>query len=181
MNSRAFWTSVATLAAVWMMMGGEAVLSAFNERVLRARGAQEARSDVYGLMRWAYPGGFLLLALEGAFAGPPSPIRLAAGFALFAAAKGLKFWAMSALGVRWTYRVLVPPGVPLVRSGPYRYVRHPTYVAVLGEIAGIALALEALVTGVVFLLGFGLLIRWRIRVEEAALGLAGSPQGRPAR
>jgi methyltransferase len=169
MNARAFWISFATLAAVWIMMAGEAALSAFNERVLRARGAVEAPGDVYDWMKWAWPGGFALLAVEGALAGPASPVMLGAGLGLFGLAKALKFWAVSSLGLRWTYRVLVLPGAPLVGSGPYRFMRHPNYFAVLGEIAGVALALEALVTGAVFFLAFGALIRRRIRIEDAAL------------
>jgi len=72
--------------------------------------------------------------------------------------------------LRWTFRVLVLPGSPLVASGPYRWLRHPNYLAVIGELAGVAATVWAPITGVVAGLGFGWLIRRRIRVEEQALG-----------
>ena len=66
---------------------------------------------------------------------------------------------------------MVVPGLPLVTSGPYRWMRHPNYVAVLAEIVAIAVALSAPIAGVIALLGFGWLLRKRIAVEERALGL----------
>lgn len=89
---------------------------------------------------------------------------------MFGLAKALKGWAISSLGTRWTFRVLVPPGDRLVASGPYRFLRHPNYLAVGGEIAGAALLVGAFFSGVVFLAGFGWLMRRRIAVEERALG-----------
>jgi methyltransferase len=84
--------------------------------------------------------------------------------------KALKISAISALGVRWTFRVLVLPGAPLVKTGPYRVVRHPNYIAILGELAGVALIVWAPITGVIAFVAFGALIRRRIRVEERELG-----------
>jgi methyltransferase len=88
--------------------------------------------------------------------------------------KGLKYWAIATLGERWSFRVLVPPHSALVTSGPYRFMRHPNYLAVMGELAGMALLANAPVSGVAALLVFGGLLRARIRVEERALNL---PQG----
>jgi methyltransferase len=99
-------------------MVGEAVLSAHNESRLRARGAVEAPDDVYRAMRWAYPASFVAMAIEGALVGPASREMLVAGLAMLGLAKGLKVWAISSLGPRWTYRVLVLPNAPLIRSGP---------------------------------------------------------------
>lgn len=162
--------SLLVLIAVVLVMAGEAALSAFNERVLRSRGATEPAGDVYGAMRWAYPACFVGMAIEGALRGPLSGEVMATGLALFGVAKALKLWAIATLGVRWTFRVLVLPDAPLITGGPYRFVRHPNYVAVLGEIAGIALTLWAPITGVVSLAGFGVLMLKRIRVEDRALG-----------
>ncbi len=66
--------------------------------------------------------------------------------------------------------MLVPPGAPLVAAGPYRWLRHPNYLAVAGEIAGAALLVGAFVSGALVLVGFGWLMRRRIAVEERALG-----------
>jgi len=68
--------------------------------------------------------------------------------------------------------VFVVPGAPLVRSGPYRWMRHPNYIGVIGELVGFALLVEARVTGPVAVLVFSELLRRRIRAEEQALGLS---------
>lgn len=162
--------ALATVVAVIAVMAGEAALSAHNAALLRGRGAVEPADDVYRTMRWAYPAAFLAMGLEGALAGPAPATALGAGLALFGAAKALKAWAISSLGVRWTFRVLVPPGDPLVTRGPYRLLRHPNYVAVCGEIAGVALIVWAPFTGVAALAGFGWLMLQRIAVEDRALG-----------
>ena len=175
MNTQALWTSLATLVAVWLMMLAEAGLSAFNTRILRARGAVEPPDDAYRLMRWAYPASFALMAIEGAMTGPAPRAHIMAGLVIFGVAKALKLWAIASLGLRWSYRVLVLPGEPLVGSGPYRLMRHPNYVAVLGEIAGVAVMLGAIVTFFGALAGFGSLMIRRIRIEEAALGLREKP------
>lgn len=159
-----------TTIAALLIMAGEAVLSSYNERLLRARGAIEPEGDVIGSMRWAYPGAFVLMGIEGALTGPAPPNVLLGGLALFGFAKALKIWAMSSLGTRWSYRVLVVPGEPLVTAGPYRFIAHPNYLAVAGEIASVAAIVWAPVTGVLATIGFGWLMIARIRIEDKALG-----------
>src|SRR5262245_41700499 len=159
-----------TLVAVLLVMAGEAVLAAFSERVLLARGAREAERDVIGIMRWAYPGCFMLMAIEGALRGPSPPSILLAGLALFGSAKALKAWAIASLGPRWTFRVIVLPDAPLIASGPYRLLNHPNYVAVIGELVGFAMIVYAPIAGAVAVIFFGSLMRARIRVEDRALG-----------
>ena len=147
----------------------EARRAAHNERAQRARGGVEPAGDVYGAMRVAYPGAFLAMIAEGAIRGAPPPRVILAGVLLFAAAKALKWWAIRALGPAWTFRVIVVPGAPLVTSGPYRYLRHPNYIAVVAELAGVALMAGAPVTGPIAAAAFGLLILRRIGVEGRAL------------
>ena len=162
--------ALATLVAVLLVMGGEAMLSRFNERLLKQRGATEAEEDVYPVMQWAYPACFVAMAVEGAVSGPaPAPV-LASGLAVFGLAKALKAWAIGSLGYRWTFKVLVLPDAPLVAAGPYRYLRHPNYLAVVGELLGFGLTVWAPATGVLALLGFGALMRRRIAIEDRALG-----------
>jgi methyltransferase len=160
-----------SLAVAMAMMVGELLLSRRNERALRRRGAIEPGGDVYRTLAWAYPGMFVVMAVEGAVAGPPPGLTTLAGAALFSTSKALKFWAISTLGTRWTYRVLVLPDVPLITRGPYAWLRHPNYVAVFGEIGGMALLTGAPVSGLASLMGFAALVRKRIAVEERALGL----------
>jgi methyltransferase len=116
---------------------------------------------------------FVAMAIEGVAGGPTPRVMAVAGVLVFLVAKTFKFWAISTLGARWTYRVLVPPSAPLVTSGPYAWVRHPNYLAVFGEIAGIAMLVGAPVTGAISLITFGALVRKRIAVEERALGRGG--------
>jgi methyltransferase len=165
--------ALTTLAAL-LIMGGEAVLSSANERRLRARGALEPKGDVIDRMRWAYPAAFIAMGIEGALSGPASRGLLMTGLALFGLAKALKAWAISSLGSKWTYRVLVVPGEPLVTTGPYRFLSHPNYLAVVGELLSVAAIVWAPITGVLATIGFGWLMILRMRIEDRALG-------RPAR
>ena len=160
---------VVLLAVVFGTMLIEARRAAANERAQRARGGIEPARDVYAIMRVAYPGAFLAMFLESVLRPAPSPAVAAAGVGLFLAAKALKWWAILTLGPFWTFRIIVVPGARLVAAGPYRWLRHPNYVGVVGELAGTAVATGALVTGVVGIATFGWLIIRRISVEERAL------------
>ena len=157
------------LAVAYVPMLVEARRAAGNERAQLARGGVEAASDVYGVMRIAYPAAFLAMIVEAAMRWLPAP-TMALGVVLFTAAKALKWWAILTLGRSWTFRVITVAGAPLVTGGPYRFVRHPNYIAVAGELAGFALLAGALLTGPALTLGFGLLMLKRIAVEERALG-----------
>jgi methyltransferase len=161
--------ATAALLAVLVMMLAEWRRSRANERALRQRGAVEPPGDVYRAMAVVYPGMFVVMAVEGLLAGPASDAALIAGFVIFTAAKLLKLWAISALGQRWSYRVLVLPDTPLVTRGPYAHLRHPNYVAVFGEIAGFAFMVDGRISGVVSVLAFAVLVRKRIAIEEKAL------------
>ena len=158
-------------------MLGELAWSRRNERLLFARGAVTPPDPVYATMRWAYPGVFVAMAVEGAFARRDAEALALAGVAVFALGKALKVWAIAALGTRWTYRVLVLPGAPLVTRGPYRFLRHPNYAGVLGELAGMAMMTAALYSGPAGALFFAWLLRRRIAAEEVALaGARGGPR-----
>jgi methyltransferase len=159
-----------TAALVAAFLAIETVRSYANARALRARGAIEPAGDVYGVMAAAYPLALFAPFLAAIRSGPATLPVWTVGVVLFLAAKALKFSAIHALGPRWTFRVLVIPGEPLVTSGPYRYLRHPNYVAVAGEIAGVAAMCGAPLIGTAALLGFGALMWRRIAIEERALG-----------
>jgi methyltransferase len=91
------------------------------------------------------------------------------------AANGLRWWCIATLGERWTARVIVLPGAPLVRSGPYRWFAHPNYVAVIIEGAALPLAGSAWITAVTFTAANAVLLTVRIRCETAALAAARLP------
>lgn len=181
-------TSLITFAGAVMIgaLLAETRLSRANERVLRARGAITPPGDVYRLMAVAYPASFLAMTAEGLWRSSNAsglvaegPNWFVSGVLLFVASKGLKYWAIRSLRERWTFRVMVLPGTPLVRTGPYRYIDHPNYVAVAGELVGAAMMCGARVTGPLALVVFGALLWARVRFEMAALcrwqgGVSGS-------
>ncbi len=158
------------LALVYVPMILEARRAARHDRVLRACHAIEPAGDVYGAMAVAYPASFAAMAAEGWLRAAEIDALLATGAVVFVLAKALKYWAIATLGDRWTFRVLVPPGSTRIARGPYRLMRHPNYVAVVGELVGTALMAHAPAAGIASVAGFGALIVMRIRVEERALG-----------
>jgi methyltransferase len=177
MTTPAFAVLLLALAFVPMLF--EAVRSTTNERALRAAGAVEPRGDVFSAMQIVYPACFLAMVAEAWLrARVPSVTPFVPGLIMFVSAKGLKYWAIAALGPRWTFRVLVPPGSQRTIAGPYRWMRHPNYAAVAGELGGMALMAAAPAAGAAALLVFGALMRARIGIEERALA---SPPAQPTR
>ena len=171
---------IALSVVVFRLMLIEARRAWRNERAQLARGGIEPPDDVYKTMRIVYPAAFLAMIAEAQVGGaPPRGVALA-GIALFAAAKALKWWAILTLGPFWTFRVIVVPGASLVATGPYRYLRHPNYVGVIGELAAVALMTGARLTGPIVTLLFGLIILKRIAVEEKALSAVLAPIPAPA-
>lgn len=89
---------------------------------------------------------------------------------LFILLQFARVWVIASLGPYWTTRIIVPPGAPTIRRGPYRWVRHPNYVIVAAEIALLPLAFDAWDVALIFSLANGLSLSYRIRSEEAARG-----------
>lgn len=160
---------LALSAAAAVLMIAETMWSARNERALRSGGAIEPAGDVYRAMVFAYPAAFVAMIGEAVLRRAAADRWLAIGVAIFVAAKVLKYWAIASLGPRWTFRVLVPPGSTRTIRGPYRWLAHPNYVAVAGELTGVAVAAHALVSGPIAIVVFGYLMKRRIDVENLAL------------
>jgi len=150
----------------------EARRAAGNERAQRRRGGVEAPDDVYTAMRVLYPASFAAMLAEALLRGAPAARLVVSGAIVFAAAKLLKWWAITSLGPFWTFRVIVVPGSILVDGGPYRWLRHPNYVAVMGELAGMALMTGAVVTGPIMSAIFAFLLFKRVAVETRTLNEA---------
>jgi acyl carrier protein len=89
--------------------------------------------------------------------------------ALVFGAQAVRYWVIHALGGRWTTRVLHVPGDPLVTGGPFRWLRHPNYLAVVVEVAALPLVHSAFLTATIFSAANAALLRQRIRAEEALL------------
>ena len=168
-------TIFAVACLIFIPMIIETALARRNERAQEARGGLEAQDPVYKIMRIVYPAAFLAMLAESATRGiistgsTGSTAVVIAGVVVFAAAKVLKWSAIRALGRCWTFRVIVVPGDTLVASGPYRYLRHPNYVGVIGELTGAALMTRALLAGPISVIVFAVLLHKRIAVEERAL------------
>ena len=163
---------------IFAAMIAEGAISSRNDARLRALGAVEPRGDVYRVMRIAYPASFLAILAEAAWRGAqPTGAALAIGAAVYGAAKALKYWAIASLGPRWTFRVLVPPGSQRTHIGPYRYLSHPNYVGVAGEIAGAAIALRAPIAGPIAFAVFVALMLRRVAIEERALAAGSGERG----
>ena len=178
MNTRLFLFSF-----VVGLMLAEARLSGRNTRELRRRGAVEPPGDVFAALSVTYILAFLAMGVEGVWratlpapateaGGGTGPSWMASGVLLFVASKGLKYWAIRTLGDRWSFRVLTLPGVPLVTTGPYRYVAHPNYIAVAGELTGAAMMFGATVSGPISIVLFGLVLWARVRFETRVLRAA---------
>ena len=164
---------VAGLAAYLVILAiqriAELVLSARHERRLRARGGREHGAAHFPRIVLVHALLPVLLVLEvcalGARPGPWWPLWLG----LWLLAQALRYAAVWALGERWTVRIWVLPGEPLVRRGPYRLLRHPNYVAVVIELLAAPLLFGAWRTAVVISVLDLVALRERIRAEEAAL------------
>ena len=102
-------------------------------------------------------------------------------FALVIGANALRWWCIAALGPRWSARVIVMPGAPLVRTGPYRYLNHPNYLAVIVEGAALPLMGSAWITAVTFTAANLALLTVRIRCETRALAAAVPAEAAAAR
>jgi methyltransferase len=92
--------------------------------------------------------------------------------AMVVLAQALRWWCITVLGPRWNTRIVVVPGLPLVDRGPYRWVRHPNYVAVVLEGIALPLVHTAWITAAVFTMVNAGLLRVRISVENAAMAQA---------
>ena len=161
--------AIVSLGLVISFLLVETVVSLRHERALRMRGAFEPPGDVHRWMQVAYPASFVAMIGEGLWRGQPAPPVWWTGLALFLASKALKVWAIAALGPLWSFRVLILPGQALASRGPYRFLRHPNYVAVAGEFLSVALMFGAAIAGPIAAVAFGWLLRRRIQVEEEAL------------
>lgn len=145
-------------------------LSRRNSTELLRQGAKEIAPGILRIMIGLYVLIYIGSVIEYYISHSSVTLSWFAGFlGLYAAAKALKFWAVSSLGRFWTMRVLVVPGSSAVTTGPYRWIRHPNYVAVLGEIAGTTLPGRAVWTCLTVLALFGVALYYRIRSEEKAL------------
>ncbi|MFQ5349921.1 MAG: isoprenylcysteine carboxyl methyltransferase family protein [Thermoanaerobaculia bacterium] len=164
------WLYLGLILLVVLQRSAELRLARRNERLARAAGAVEFGAGHYPWMVAIHSLFLTSCVLEVWLLGRPfAPRAAGAMLLLLGVATGLRYWAISSLGPRWTTRILVRPGVPLITDGPYRWLRHPNYLAVVIEIAALPLVHGAWLTAVIFSVANAALLTVRIRAENAAL------------
>jgi methyltransferase len=166
------WLYLGLLAATGLERIAELRLSARNARLAFARGGVETGRRHFLVMTLLHA--FFLPACFAEAAllhrAPPSAWPLVFLFCLLAQA--LRWWAIASLGPRWNVRIVFVPGEAPVTAGPYRFLRHPNYLAVVVELFCLPLLHGAVACALFFSAANGLLLLVRIRAEEEALGPA---------
>ena len=153
------------LAFVTLQRLAELALSQRNTKKLLARGAHEVAPEHYPFIVMLHASWLALLWLFGP--GPPIEIVLLLLFVLLQLGR---LWVIATLGERWTTRIIVLPGEPLVKTGPYRWLSHPNYLIVIGEFAVLPLVFGLWQIAIVFSLLNAAILTVRIRAENRALG-----------
>jgi len=154
----------AIMAFVTLQRLAELVIAARNTRALKAQGAIELGASHYPVMIALH--GSWLIVLWATVGGRPANLPLLGVFALLQA---LRIWVLVTLGSRWTTRIIVLRGAPLVTSGPFRLLRHPNYCVVIGEIAVLPLVFGLIWVAILYSALNAAMLWVRIGTEGRAL------------
>jgi methyltransferase len=153
------------LALVAVQRGVELAYAARNTRKLLAAGGVEIGARHYPLFVLLHASWLVAMAVFIAPQTPPNWWLLG----IFAVLQALRVWVVRTLGPYWTTRIITVPNAPLVRAGPYRFLRHPNYLVVVGEIAVLPLAFGAVWIALIFSVLNAALLVLRTRIEENGL------------
>jgi methyltransferase len=149
----------------------EVVYAERNTRALLAKGAVEVGRAHYPLIVILHAAWLASIALLL----PADAVIHWWAMGLFVALQLARVWVIATLGPYWTTRIITLEGAPLVRKGPYRFVRHPNYCVVAGEIAVLPLAFGEVNVAIAFTLLNAAMLAWRIRQEDTALAVRRAP------
>lgn len=163
-GSGPLWPAIAILGFVTLQRASELPVSRANTKRLLEQGAHEVAPGHYSLIVAVHALWLAALWLQA----PGRPVHLLF-LVLFVVLQGLRIWTLRTLGDRWTTRIIVVPGETLVARGPYRFVNHPNYLVVIGEIAILPLVFELITTAIGFTLLNAIVLAIRIRAEGRAL------------
>ncbi len=167
-DSRSLYLLLIALVAVQRL--AELLLSKRNLARSLAAGGREVGSGHYPVMVALHTAFLIACPVEVYGLDRPFVPTLAIGCGvLLALATALRYWAIGTLGARWNTRIVVLAGAAPVVGGPFRFLRHPNYLAVILEIAVLPLLHSAWVTAIVFSVANAALLRVRIAAEEKAL------------
>jgi methyltransferase len=174
-DSRVLYTGL--IAVVAGMRLAELAISRRNIACLRSRGAVEEGSSHYPWMVGVHTAFLIACPLEVWLMRRPlvPPLAAAMLFLLMAAAT-LRYWVITTLGERWSTRIVLVPGQTLAASGPYRWLRHPNYLAVVVEFAALPLVHGAWLSAIIFSAANAAVLRRRLSSEEAALARHAGPR-----
>ncbi|WP_027877475.1 isoprenylcysteine carboxyl methyltransferase family protein [Meiothermus cerbereus] len=164
------------MVALWLALAFVVVqrilelrLAQANLRWALSQGAREYGREHYPVFFLLHLGWMLGWLLEGLARQQLSPIWWL-WLAVFVLAQGLRYWAIQSLGRYWNTRIIIVPGAKKIAGGPYRYLRHPNYLAVALELLSLPLIFNAWITALAAtLLNAWLLLTVRIPAEEKAL------------
>lgn len=159
---------LAAILALGAQRIGEILYARRTARILHSRGAVAIRPDGMAGIVAVHCLFFVGVVAESAWAPWAGTSWLILGVALFVAGEGLRLWSMTTLRWRWNTRVFVLPGTGLVRTGPYRALRHPIYFGVALELAGFAILNSLWATAACITILNVLALRRRIGIEERA-------------
>jgi methyltransferase len=162
------------LVAVTLQRACELVISRHNTRKLMALGAVEVAPEHYPWIVAVHAAWLISLWLFGR----AQPVNIL-GLVLYLMLQVLRFWVLWTLGWRWTTRIIVLSGEPLVSAGPYRFLSHPNYAVVAGEIAVLPLALDLPLLAAVFTALNAAVLAIRLRAENRALSRQTIANGAP--
>lgn len=158
------WASIALLAFVTLQRLVELPIATANTKRLRGAGGYEVGAGHYPLIVALHASWLISLWLLAA--GRPIQIPFLLLFLLIEVGR---IWVLRTLGSRWTTRIIVVPGEPLVRHGPYRFVNHPNYVVVIAEIAVLPLVFGLWQVALTFSLLNAAILAVRVSAEDSAL------------
>ena len=162
---------VGIVAAVIVQGLFEVRLSDRNKAEILQRGGKEHGDNLLGAVKVLQVSWWLAMIAEVWYLDRPfMPVLAAVALTATIAGQVLRYLSMQALGWRWTLPIMTVPGMPVVESGLYRYLRHPNWLGVILEIAFLPLIHGAYITASAFSLANAWLMSKRIQTEEQALG-----------
>jgi methyltransferase len=156
------------LALVTLQRLGELALARHNTKKLLARGAIEIGAKHYPLIVSVHAAWLIALWVLGR--DQDCNVSL---LTLFVVLQAMRVWILATLGPRWTTRIIILRGAPLITDGPYRFLSHPNYAVVAAEIAVLPLALHLPGVAVIFTVLNATVLAVRIRAETRALSATG--------
>ncbi len=156
--------TIIVLLLVTLQRLAELVIAQRNTERLLAKGAREVSPEHYPLIVGLHAAWLIGLWVLAYPIEPSLPL-----IGIFLILQALRVWVLVTLGSRWTTRIIVLPGAPLVKEGPFRFISHPNYCVVAAELLILPLAFGLVWYGIAFSILNAIVLTIRIRAENAAL------------